>query len=70
MDFFSECLDSLAHGLGDFGQLGVLPHQDEEIRRLGRSHGFALFAGVGEVFAMLGVRIGVGLVAVRLASLS
>ena len=69
MDCLGERLDPFAHGLGDFGQRGVLPHQDEEIGRLGCGQGFALFAGVGEIFAVLRIGIGVGLVAICLARL-
>ena len=69
VDFFGERLDSLAHGLGDLGELGVLTHQHEETSSLGSGQGFALLAGVGEIFAVLGIGIGVGFIAVRLASL-
>ena len=64
-----EHLDALAQFMGDFGQAGVLVHQLDELRGLPGGEALALGAGPGEVFAMGGVGLGVGLVAVCLPGL-
>ena len=69
MDFLGERLDAFAQRLGDFGQLGVLADQFEEMGRLFRRQFLPLFAGLREVFAVLRIGIGMGLVAIRLARL-
>ena len=60
---------TFAHGFGDFGQLGVLAHQFQELSGDRGGGGLPLFAGQREGFAMLCVGIRMGLVAVRLAGL-
>ena len=62
-------LDALAQAPNELGQIGVLLHQLQECSRLGRGEELALFAGVGESFAMLSVRFGVGFVPIGLSRL-
>ena len=64
-----EGLDALGEGLGDFSKFGVLADELEQVVGLLGCELLPLFAGTGKIFAVLGIRIGMRLVAVRLASL-
>ena len=69
MHFAGERLDALAQLVGDLRQPGVLLEQRHQLRPLFGGQGHALFVRRGEVFPMLRVGIGMGLVAVRLPGL-
>ena len=62
----SQGLDPFAKVLGQFGQLGVLQHQHQELRGLLRSHHLALGGLGGERFPMLRIGIVVRFVAIGL----
>ena len=69
MDFLGKGLDALGESFGDLGELGVLAHQLEEMFGLLGGEVLALFTGAGKIFAVLGICIRMGLVAIRLAGL-
>ena len=69
MDFLGEGLDALGEGFDDLGELSVLMHQLEEMFGLLGGEVLALFAGTGEIFAVLGICLGMGLVTVCLSGL-
>ncbi len=69
MNFLSEGLDALGEGFGNFGEFGILADELEKLLGLAGSELLPLFAGAGEFFAVLGICIGMGLVAICLASL-
>jgi len=61
--------DALAQGVGEFGEPRVLIQKPHELFRLLGGKRLPLFACLGERFTVLGVGVGVGLVAVRLPRL-
>ena len=69
MHFGGEGLDALAQVLGYFRERSILPHQFDKLRGLLSGQSLPLGAGDRQGFAVLGIRLGMCLVAVGLAGL-